>query len=748
MIIDRKLSDYIINSQETLHKALNHIKNSKKNILMVVGFENYLEGIITLGDIVRWISEQEIADLKIPIINIVNKNYSKVTEENISDAEKLLLDYNFIPIIDNFTRIVGVIRKRKAIEGIEIESRVITESSPTFIIAEIGLNHNGDMEIAKKLIDEAVKAKVDSVKFQMRDMNSLYRNKGENISDGEDLGSQYIIDILKKTILSNNEYFELFDYCKKKGVIPICTPWDIQSLNILEGYGIAAYKIASADLTNHELLVKVAKTGKPIICSTGMSSEEEIKEATNLFCSLGAQFIMLHVNSTYPTPFKDINLNYLTRLRDICKSIVGYSGHERGFHIPLVAVGMGAKVIEKHITIDRNMEGNDHKVSLLPDEFSLMVSQIREIEESLGFASPRVISQGEVMNRVNLAKSIVSNVDIKKGEIITRDKIEIKSPGRGLQPNKLEALLNRISLRNIKKGDFFYQSDLNEIEFKPRNYKMQRRWGIPVRYHDFKTILSKSNPNLLEFHLSYKDLDLNLNDYFKESYNLELIVHSPDLFTGDHILNLASDDNAYRKRSIMELQRVVDLTLELNRFFESKRLPAIVASLGGFTRDSHVDENEKNKMYETIIDSLSQVNSKGVEILAQTLPPFPWYMGGQLYLNLFVKPEDSAEFCAKSGYNLCLDVCHTKMAAKYFNFSFEQSIELLGKYVKHLHIADAVGYDGEGLQIGEGEINFDSLSKQLDIYSPNASFIPEIWMGHKNDGEGFFIGLEKLEGLF
>lgn len=748
MILDKKLKDYIIQSEESINYAINRIEESKKNVLMVIGFDNFLEGIVTLGDIVRWLSKQEIVDLKTNIGQIVNSNYRKVNESKILEAENLLEKFDYIPITDNFNRLISVARKRINKEGIEIDNKIINESSPAFIIAEIGLNHNGNIELAKSLINESVKAGVDCVKFQMRDLDSLYRKFGDDTSSGEDLGSQYIIDLLEKTNLKPEQYFELFDYCKQLNVIPLCTPWDLKTLQRLEEYGMSAYKIASADLTNHELLRKLALTGKPLICSTGMSNEEEIIEAVNLLKSHGSQFMMLHVNSTYPTPFKDINLQYLNRLKEITKNIVGYSGHERGFHIPLVAIGLGAKVIEKHITLDRNMEGNDHKVSLLPHEFSSLVSQIREVEESLGFSSPRFITQGEIMNRVNLSKSIVSASDIKKGEKITRDKTEIKSPGRGLQPNKLELLLNRTSLRDIKKGDFFYPSDLEDIEFKPRNYAMKRPWGVPVRYHDFQNILNRSNPNFLEFHLSYKDMQLDYSKFFNSIYDLNLVVHSPDLFEGDHILNLASENINYRNRSIIELQRVIDLTIELNRFFKEDKKPYIVASLGGFTRDSHVSSEEKKIMYSRVKDSLSKIHSEGVEILAQTLPPFPWYMGGQLYLNLFVKPDDTAQFCEESGVKLCLDVCHTKMASTYFNFSFEECIQKIGNYTKHLHIADALGYDGEGLQIGEGEINFSSMVKVLDEVSPSATFIPEIWMGHKNNGEGFFIALEKLEGLF
>lgn len=167
-----------------------------------------------------------------------------------------------------------------------------------------------------------------------------------------------------------------------------------------------------------------------------MATEQEISESVKLLKELGAMYILLHCNSTYPAPFKDVNLNYLDRLKEIGDCPIGYSGHERGINVAIAAVAKGAKVVEKHFTLDKTMEGNDHKVSLLPDEFRLMVEGIRQVEQSLGEVGERKISQGELMNRETLAKSLVINCDLKLGEIITESMLEVKSPGKGLQPNR------------------------------------------------------------------------------------------------------------------------------------------------------------------------------------------------------------------------------------------------------------------------------------------------------------------------
>ncbi|MDV7391212.1 N-acetylneuraminate synthase family protein, partial [Arthrospira platensis SPKY1] len=228
----------------------------------------------------------------------------------------------------------------------------------------------------------------------------------------------------------------------------------------------------------------------------------------------------------------------------------GYSGHERGYHVAIAAVAKGAKVIEKHFTLDKTMEGNDHKVSLLPEEFKAMVEGIRQVEQALGVGGERRPSQGELMNRENLAKSLVINCDLTVGQEITAEMIEVKSPGRGLQPNRKSELIGKKAKRNFHTGDFFFISDLEDEQIKPRPYKFSRPWGVPVRYHDFQSILTKSNPDFLEFHLSYKDLEENIEKYFDKSYDLDLVVHSPELFAGDHILDLCAKDDNYREQSI------------------------------------------------------------------------------------------------------------------------------------------------------------------------------------------------------
>ena len=289
----------------------------------------------------------------------------------------------------------------------------------TFVIAEIGNNHNGSVALAKELVNDAVSAGANCVKFQMRNMESLYR-KESLARTSEDLGSEYIIDLLNKFELSVDEHKELKRYCDQKNVSYLCTPWDEESVKNLLSMNVEGFKVASADFTNVILLEQLAATKKPLIISTGMSSPKELAMICQFLERADASFALLHTNSTYPAPFADINLNWIKSLAKYT-NVVGYSGHERGISISMAAVALGAQIIERHLTKDREMEGPDHAASLTPEEFRSMVEGIREIEVALGTCGERQMSQGEMINRENLGKSLVAAGDFLVGHTLSRE---------------------------------------------------------------------------------------------------------------------------------------------------------------------------------------------------------------------------------------------------------------------------------------------------------------------------------------
>lgn len=745
MIIRKEISNYLVTEFGTIRSALTKIDSNEDGIIFCADDQGLLLGLLTDGDLRRWLISVPKPDLEQPVGNIINRQYVSARVNERPERINALLKgpISILPLIDQRGCCVAMACKRKS--RIDIGGHKIGPGYPTYVIAEIGNNHQGSLEMAKQLVDEAVKAKADCAKFQMRDLCTLYRTEsvGNNLS--EDLGTQYTLDLLSRFQLSRDDLFRVFDYCYRKGIQPLCTPWDLPSLEALESYGLPGYKTASADFTNHELLKAIAQLGKPMICSTGMCTDSEIKQGITLLRNHGAQFALLQCNSTYPAPFKDINLRYMDRLRTAGECPVGYSSHDRGINISVAAVTLGASIIEKHFTLDRNLEGNDHRISLMPREFAEMVEAIRQVELALGDGEPRQLSQGELMNRETLGKSLSINCEVKIGELIKDDMLEVRSPGRGLQPTRKQELIGRPALRHLRCGDLLYPSDLGEDISRPRVYRFSRPFGIPIRYHDLRALAGLSNFDLLEFHLSYKDLDVDVNQFFDRNLDMDLVVHAPELFAGDHVLDLCSPDNAYRAKSIELLGRVVDIARELRRHFTRAERPRIVINSGGFTQDAPLPELRRNEYYSLILDSLSQVDLRDVEVIPQTMPPFPWHFGGQRYQNLFVGALETRKFCDQNGIRVCLDISHAKLACNYYKWSFDEFIRTVGPVAAHLHIADGSGSDGEGLQIGEGDIDIPSLGKVLKECSPKASFIPEIWQGHTNNGQGFWRALDRLE---
>lgn len=629
--------------------------------------------------------------------------------------------------------------------SLKIADRLVGDDHPCFIIAEVGNNHNGDFDRAIALVDAAVAAGADCAKFQMRKLDEVYRASSLSGKD-DDLAVEYTLDLLRRFELSTEQQRRVAAYCASKNIQYLCTPWDASSVATLQTFGVQAYKVASADLTNLPLLAKLAATGKTLIVSTGMSTSDEIRAAAKFLNDRSAKYVLLHCQSTYPAALHNIHLRFMETLREI-HSLVGYSGHERGIAVSIGAVAMGAVVIERHITLDREMEGPDHAASLEPEEFKALVSGIRELEAARGEKlAERALSQGELINRENLAKSLVAARDIPAGTVVAESDVAVKSPGQGLSPLKMPALIGRRLARAMARDDYFFQSDLDNAAATARRYRFDRPWGVPVRYHDTQRFLEICQPDIIEFHLSYSDMERDPAAYLSGTYDLGFVVHAPELFAGSKLMDLATADEGLRRYSLEQTQAVIDITRGLKKFFPKTQRPPIVANIGGFTMDEPLSPERKAECYRIFAASLAELDLDGVELIPQTMAPFPWHFGGQRHQNIFIFPEESAAFCAQHNLRMCVDISHTKLAANHFGFDFGEGLAQLGPHTAHLHFGDAKGLDGEGLQIGEGEIDFDQIGAVLRKHAPEASFIPEIWQGHKNMGEGFWTALERLEG--
>ncbi len=324
--------------------------------------------------------------------------------------------------------------------------------SKVFIIAEAGVNHNGDIETAKRLVDEAVKAGADAVKFQTFKAENLVckdAKKAEyQLKTTDKMETQYFM--LKKLELTEKMHWELQEYCRGKDIIFLSTPFDIESARMLVAMGISIIKIPSGEITNFPYLREIASQHKKVILSTGMSSLSEVGSALNVLRENGAEDVtLLHCNTQYPTPLSDVNLLAMVSMGKELRVPVGYSDHTQGIEVPLAAVALGACVIEKHFTLDRNMEGPDHKASLEPSELKAMVEGIRRIELALG-KDVKQVSASEKANIDIVRKSIVAAKQIRQGETFTEENMTTKRPGTGISPMRWNEIIGMRADRDYK----------------------------------------------------------------------------------------------------------------------------------------------------------------------------------------------------------------------------------------------------------------------------------------------------------
>jgi N,N'-diacetyllegionaminate synthase len=326
-----------------------------------------------------------------------------------------------------------------------------------FIIAEAGVNHNGNIETAKKLIDEAVNSGADAVKFQSfvaKKVVSKYAPKAmyQKKTTNED-ESQFAM--VKKLELDANAHKELFVYCKKKNITFLSSPFDLESIDLLREMKLKIFKIPSGEITNLPYLRKIGSLGKKIILSSGMADLGEIEDALDILISSGTPknyITVMHCNTEYPTPYRDVNLLAMLTIKEALKIDVGYSDHTLGIEVPIAAVALGARVIEKHFTLDRNMEGPDHKASLEPHELKMMVETIRNIEKALGDGIKKP-SNSELKNKVIARKSIVAAESIRKGETFTEKNITVKRPGNGISPMEWDRIIGNKAKRSFKEDE-------------------------------------------------------------------------------------------------------------------------------------------------------------------------------------------------------------------------------------------------------------------------------------------------------
>lgn len=761
--INKDIEDFVVNSNFSIRKAINFYGKNNGLPLIVVNQNNEFVGTLSNGDIRMYLTNKKNS-LNDFVDNAVNKRSKFCFEtDDKSVYQHLLYDENIriVPIIDIYKKVKSIAYFSEI--NFKIKKRNINSSnSYVYLIAEIGVNHNGNIKDAEKLIDSISKAGFDAVKMQFRSDKTYYRSK--NTYD-LDLSTEYILTELERVSLSEVDEKKIINFIKSKKLDFIGTAFDEESLERLIEYKPDVLKIASCDLTNSILIKKCIKYNLPLILSTGMSTETEILNANRLLDEKNVNRCFLHCNSTYPCPPEDVNLAYINRLGLITKTIAGYSSHDGDKIIPLASISCGARIVELHVTLDKEAKGTDHKASLHISELKSFVRAARKISISIGNSNPRIISQGELMNKIPLGKSLCYSKNLKKGHILneTEDLIGC-SPGDGLPINisntfdKKILKKNVLELQKVEINDFEENLDLeqllnletnNGLNTFSREVLSNYIWGVPVRYRDINNLNKNFKPPLLEIHLSSKDIDFNLSCLeTNELKNKYLVVHAIEQYHDGFILDLASELEEIRIENIKKLDNFFKHCDQIKDLLKPRSPIKIILNCGGFSRNGFLESKLLKIKKEILYENLLLLKDKydEYELLPQTMPPFPWHQGGRAFHNLLRSYDDIKDLKEKTDLNICLDFSHTFMECNYSNSSFDETIKKMIEYSNHLHLSDSNSTSDEGLNIDDGNIDFSKLIKHI-FSKPNnksLSFIPEVWQGHQKNGMGFKISLDRI----
>lgn len=737
---EKNFLKYVISENESNYDAYIKLLSNDQNTLFITKKKKIL-GTLTLGDFQRNFGDTfdfiKLNTSKKKIKDIYNKKFFFLKRNQININTKHLA----VPVLNNLYNINFLVLRESPEDQIKIGKNLISKKNSISIISEIGVNHNGSMKKAKKLIYESFKAKADFVKFQYRNMQSTYLDKSKDT----ELSTEITLDNLKKVNFSVKQMAELFKYARKFNIEPLCTPFDIIACKEILKLKPKAIKIASADLLNFPLIKFAANTSLPLILSTGMHTEVEILKAVNYAKLFTTKIIVLHCVSNYPASHDSLNLNYIKRLEKITGCLIGYSSHDVGNDASIVAAGVGASIIEKHLTFDKNALGPDHRASIEPKELAELVKSLKSIRLFLGNGKKNSINQGERLNKSNLSKSIYLAKELNKHSIIKRNDLICRSPGIGVSCANINFFVgNKIN----KKKDQFSLINFSDISSKSSNILINSpkmtRWGIPARFRDCEEIINLFNPEFIEFHLTYKDLKYDLKK-LKNLNKIGVKIHAPETFENNFIIDLASNNKVILNKSIKCIKNTIDFSSEIIKKTDNKKIiNHLIINPGGHTSFGFVNIREKNKLFKNLVKIFNKLDFKKTVPLIQSMPPYPWHFGGRRYHNLFVGSSDFKNWYEETGIKFCLDISHTGLAANFFDQNIYDYIDKVKKYCAYYHISDCEDKDDEGLQINDGTIDFKKILRLIKSKKNHPEFIPEIWNGHLNNYEGFRIALDRL----
>ena len=603
--------------------------------------------------------------------------------------------------------------------------------SKSYLIAEIGINHNGNFDTAQQLIKSAYDSGSNAIKFQYRNLSRAYG------STSNEIGDEILKVEISKNSLKVDEIIDLYKYAKRFNLdvgISFFDVFDIKDFNnIINQFDF--FKIPSVELTNLKLIEAFYKYNKPILISTGAHSESEI---AHVFKQITYEnWMPLHCVSNYPVSEINSKLGYINYLQKTWKRPIGYSSHDENWEICILAFSLGAKVIERHITLDKNQLGLDHSTSSTPEEFKKLAKIMANFDEILSGNGQRVINQGELINLQNLSKSFFATRSINPGEPFDLVDFEYKHPRVGLSMADVQTFVGKKLVQSCKQGAVLTKAHFcNPTEIPSDLIELcnNKKISLPIRLHDYEEIQEKFKIENFELHLSTSDVT-NLEKFEKISTRHIFTIHLPDYQDSTRLLNPFTDEYMNKDESLKIIRKVKAFASKLAKNQDEKVV--VVASFSP-NKSSLID------FYQKCSDLQLEFEEAGLDIAYQWLPPFGWYFGGSVRLNAFNKLVD-LEFIQQHGLNICLDSSHLLMSSNYYKYNPSLVLKSLQKQIVHFHLADAIGTDGEGVHLGKGDLENRSFLKEV-LGHPQRKVL-EVWQGHLNLYEGFSDAIFSVRNL-
>jgi sialic acid synthase SpsE/sugar phosphate isomerase/epimerase len=607
------------------------------------------------------------------------------------------------------------------------------ENQIPLVIGELGINHQGSIEMARELIRGAAAAGVHAIKFQYRNLLKSYSSGSNEIGD----------EILKSEIERN--------FLKVESILTLTS--EAQDLGLWVGISFFIvedcedfgnqinefdfYKIPSVELTNSELITFLVSTNKPVLISTGAHWEYEIERAFDGIP--GENWFPLHCVSNYPVAPHNSNLSYISHLRERWSRPVGYSSHESDWEYALLSLKYGPRIIERHLTLDKSLPGLDQSSSSDLSDFTKLMKMLKSTSQDFIMPSNgRIPNQGELLNRQNLGRSFYFTEAQSSGQLLHEKTLVYRAPQVGIDKSALKSIPSKMLLEDgFQDSPLLYSHFYPRTKLLPEEIEFANNFGLalPVRLHDFEQVQNEIPLDALELHLSYSEVDrlFEFKDVFKSK---RLSLHLPDYINSLQLIDPISDHLEVSTRSREIINKAVDFVSHIQ---EKHGYEVLI--VGSFPVRSQLSREMYFDQYSSI---QSELKDLGITLTMQWLPPFAWYFGGSEHLEILNSVED-LDFINKYEIDLCMDISHLLLGSNFFKFDPQDFLQILRQRIRFFHISDATGIDGEGSHFDLTDVQkVELFTGVLDIKGRKTI---EVWQGHFDHCNGFKRAIKDLYSM-